>query len=171
MGEPLDALPVIVGPADLVGLACIRIGTEGIYVIAVREGDMEQALLASVILSEVAPQRLLTSERINTLMINDFVTGVPSMEVNVEVPDRMVDKLLNFSETGNQRRFLGEAMMSMNILKFKGTREQQERVSNALKQLMQHEDPMIAAMYRWAYETEPSNSYIRENFLNYPVNP
>ena len=48
---------------DLVGLACIHIGTRGIYRIAQREGDTELALLASVVLGEVAPQRMMTATR------------------------------------------------------------------------------------------------------------
>ncbi len=48
---------------DLVGLACIHIGTRGVYRIAQREGDTELALLASIILGEVAPQRMMTATR------------------------------------------------------------------------------------------------------------
>ena len=44
--------------ADLVGLACIRVGAQGIYDLAVKQGNAQLALVASIVLGEVAPQRL-----------------------------------------------------------------------------------------------------------------
>ena len=46
--------------SDLVGLACIHLATRGVYERALADGDLELALLASVVLGEVAPQRLGT---------------------------------------------------------------------------------------------------------------
>jgi hypothetical protein len=50
--------------SDLVGLACIHIATRAVYDRALADGDLELALLASVIIGEVAPQRLGTKKHL-----------------------------------------------------------------------------------------------------------
>ena len=60
---------------DLVGLACIHIGTRGVYRIARRQGDTELALLASIVLGEVAPQRMMTATKISAVDLAPYLRG------------------------------------------------------------------------------------------------
>lgn len=57
--------------SDLVGLACIHIATRGVYERALADGDLELALLASVVLGEVAPQRLGTKQHLTSTDLVD----------------------------------------------------------------------------------------------------
>ena len=57
--------------SDLVGLACIHIATRAVYDRALADGDLELALLASVVLGEVAPQRLGTKQHLTSTDLID----------------------------------------------------------------------------------------------------
>ena len=57
--------------SDLVGLECIRYGVRGVYERALANGDSELALLASVVLGEVAPQKLGTKKHLTSTDLLD----------------------------------------------------------------------------------------------------
>ena len=91
--------------ADLVGLACIRYGADGVYRVARSGGDLETALLASVVLGEVAPQRLLTSERITAGNLSSFGRRGEDGGIDFAMPDERIDRLVE-----QQREALGGAL-------------------------------------------------------------
>jgi len=151
--------------ADLVGIACIQYGAQGIYDRAVREGNINLALLASVVLSEVAPQRLMTSNRIDKIMIHDYLDKGFLGGLKLSIPDRRVESITNFAASTTDRRFLFEALMSMNLIRFKGPSEQREMVDRTFQKLLASKDPVTLAMVRWANDTELTEEVIENYFL------
>jgi hypothetical protein len=69
--------------SDLVGLACIRFGAQGIYDLALKENDYPLALTASIVLGEIAPQRLMTAERVTGVEVTDFAKLEPSGKISL----------------------------------------------------------------------------------------
>lgn len=141
--------------ADLVGLECIRIGLDGMYRRLTAEGDSEQALVVSLALGEVAPQRLQTSERITRVEISRFIRKGWFGRVEVEIPDDDLDLLCATARNDPQSRFRIEAMLSLNAVRFRGTAEQRERAGEVLAEIAQDDDPWIADAAEWARTTQP----------------
>jgi hypothetical protein len=150
--------------ADLVGLACIRFAAEGIYQTARESGDLETALVASVVLGEVAPQRLLTSERITAGDLSGFGRRTADGDVVFNMPDARIDRLVRMITTGQDRRFGGEALIGLNIVRHLGTEEQRERVRSVLSELAESADPIIAHGARWALEAPLSDRLLVDAF-------
>jgi len=138
---------------DLVGLACIHIGTRGVYRIAQREGNTELALLASVVLGELAPQRFMTMEKISALDLTPYLRRVDDDRVRLDLPDAQIDALVNLADETTERRFYGEVIMSASVILNLGTPEQQARVREVLDELASRDDPIIADFARWALDT------------------
>jgi len=138
---------------DLVGLACIHIGTRGVYRIAQREGDLGLALLASVVLGEVAPQRLMTAKKISTVDLAPYLRRDSEGRYRMDLPDAQVDALLELAEGLTERRFFGEVIMTASVILNLGTPEQQARVRHLLDELASRDDPIIADFARWALDT------------------
>jgi hypothetical protein len=150
--------------ADLVGLACIRFGADGIYRRAVAEGDLETALIASVVLGEVAPQRLMTSERITAGNLSPFGRIGPDGELQFNISDRRIDRLMAMITDGPDRRFGGEAFIGLSIIRNLGTDDQQARVVDFLTELRDSPSPFIAHMAEWALEAPLSDGLIEDAF-------
>jgi len=148
--------------SDLVGLACIRIGAQGIFDIAVRQGDAELALLASIVIGEVAPQRLLTSERITRSWDESFIREDESGNVVLEIPDAKLEAILEMARNQPDRRFRVEAILELNVVRFMGTESQQERVVSFLTELSALEDPVLSESARWSLENEPTPELLEE---------
>ena len=153
---------------DLVGLACIHIGTRGVYRIAQREGDPELALLASVVLGEVAPQRFMTMERISDFDLTPYVRRGPSGTHRLDMPDSQLDAAIAVAEGLTERRFFGEVILSANAILHLGTPEQQMRARALLDDLASGDDPITADFARWAIETPPTDETLAE-FYPYPA--
>jgi hypothetical protein len=148
--------------ADLVGQACIRFGAEAIFQQAVKSGDTELALKASVVLSESAPQRLLTSARITAMDMTPYVVRDKG-EVRLELPEPRLDELIRKVRELPDRRFKGEAFMSLTLVRFIGSSPQQkEKVESVLEELRSDPDPVIADTARWCLEEAPSKQFIEE---------
>lgn len=149
--------------ADLVGIACIRAGTEGIYRRAVADGDLERALVASVVFGELAPQRLLTSERITAGNLSGF-GRIDGGRIEMEMPDARIDRLMELIRDRRDRRFGGEALIGLYMVRHLGTEAQRVRVTALLEELTGDPDPIVAAGARWAIEAPLDEELVRETF-------
>jgi hypothetical protein len=147
---------------DLVGLACIHIGTRGVYRIAQREGDLELSLLASVVLGEVAPQRMMTSARISTVDLAPYLRGELSGALLLDMPDSHLDTIMEMAEDLTERRFFGEMILTANVVLHLGTVGQQTRIRELLLSLASGEDPIIADFAQWALDTPPTDEQLTE---------
>ncbi len=150
--------------ADLVGLACIRIGAEATYRSARDEGNLQAALLASVVLGEVAPQRLLTSERITAGDLSPFGRVGEDGEIEFEIPDARIDRLVAMVTIGPDRRFGGEALIGLNIVLHLGNPAQRERVAEVLNELSGSPDLFLAHGARWALDAPLNPELVEDAF-------
>jgi hypothetical protein len=148
--------------SDLVGLACIRIGAQGIFDIAVRQGDSKLALLASIVIGEVAPQRLLTSERITRSWDKSYIREDESGRVVLEIPDKKLETILDMARNQPDRRFRAEAILELNVVRFMGTESQKETVISFLTEMSALEDPVLSETARWSLENEPNPDRLEE---------
>ena len=151
--------------SDLVGLACIRMGAQGIYDIAVRQGDAELALLASIVIGEVAPQRLLTSERITRLWDKSYIRKDEAGNMVLEISDAKLETILEMARNQPDRRFRVEAILGLNVVRFMGTESQKERATSLLTELSSSEDPVLSDFARWSLETEPSPELLEGSYF------
>jgi hypothetical protein len=149
---------------DLVGLACIHIGTRGVYRIAQREGDLDLALLASVVLGEVAPQRMMTAKRISAVDLAPFLRRDTAGRYRLDLPDAQVDALVDLAEELSERRFFGEVILTGNVILNLGTVEQQGRVRALIEELAGREDPIIADFAQWALDSTPTAEALAEYY-------
>ncbi|MHB8799374.1 MAG: hypothetical protein ACYDBY_13015 [Thermoanaerobaculia bacterium] len=131
---------------DLIGLACIRAGAQGIYDLASRRGDGQAALVAAIVLGEHAPQRLRTQQLVTKLSVVDGG--------GLRITDRKVEELAEAIRTLPDLRFRGEAIVQMAIVRSVGTRDQRERAEEALRGAAETKDPVQAALVRWAQESD-----------------
>jgi len=148
--------------SDLVGLACIRMGAQGIFDIATKQGDTELALLASIVIGEVAPQRLMTSERATRSWDPGFTRKDESGNVVLEIPDARLETILEMASNQPDRRFRVEAILELNVVRFMGTEPQKERVIAFLTELSALEDPVLSEAARWSLENEPQADRLEE---------
>lgn len=147
---------------DLVGLACIHIGSRGVYRIAQREGDTELALLASVVIGEVAPQRLMTGQRVTAFDLGPFIRRDDGGAITLDLPDGHLDAAIEMTERFTERRFFGEVILAGNVIYHRGTPAQRERAREQLEGLMAGDDPIIADFARWALDTPPTDEVLAE---------
>lgn len=140
--------------SDLVGLACIRIGLEGMYDRYLDAGDLEHALLVSLSLGEIAPQRLKTSEAITRSDVSRYVRSGWLGEA-VDVPDEHVEVLAGIAQGHSGRRFRIEAILNLNLIRFEGPRSQRNEAAAVLDELAGSDDPVIAAAADWARTHRP----------------
>jgi hypothetical protein len=145
---------------DLVGLACIHLGTRGVYRIARREGDTELALLASVVLGEVAPQRLMTMEKISVFDLEPYLRRASTGEFTLTMPDGHLDAVMETVEALAERRFFGEVILTGNVILHLGTPSQRSRVRTMLSELATGDDPIIADFAQWALDTRPTDEQL-----------
>ena len=90
---------------DLVGLACIHLGSRGIYERALAEGDLETALLASVVLGEVPAQRLGTKQWLTGTDLADSIVTGGSGELELRLRKGKLDAVIGAAENAPDRRF------------------------------------------------------------------
>ncbi len=103
-------------------------GPRGVYRIAQREGDTELALLASVVLGEVAPQRMMTATKISAVDLAPYLRREPSGTFRLDMPDSHLDTIMEMAEGLTERRFFGEVILTGNVIAHLGTPDQQGRV-------------------------------------------
>jgi hypothetical protein len=147
---------------DLVGLACIHLGTRGVYRIAQRTGDLKLALLASVVLGEVAPQRFMTMEKISAFDLAPYLHPDSSGEYSLAMPDTYLDAAIETGKKLTERRFFGELILTSSVILKLGTPEQKERARELLEKFAIKEDPIIADFARWALDNPPTEEELAE---------
>ena len=139
--------------SDLVGLACIHIGARGVYERALADGDLELALLASVVLGEVAPQRLRTMELLTSTDLMDSLDIGSGGGVSLELRPGKLDVLIKRAESAVDRRFRLEAIIGLNIVRTIGQPQEQRTAADALDRLAAATDPVVADAARWSRDT------------------
>ena len=125
---------------DLVGLACIRFGAQGLFDLAQRRGDAPLALVASIVLGEHAPQRLKTAEMVTRLGFGK----------SAAISERQLADVLDLARSAPDRRFRGEAIVQLSVARVRGSRDQRAKAEAALDELQRSEDPVIRGNARWA---------------------
>lgn len=139
--------------SDLVGLACIHLATRGIYEHALADGDLELALLASVVLGEVAPQRLGTKQHLTSTDIMDSMWLDDRGEIQYRLQPGKLDSVIEAAKASPDRRFRCEAIVGLNIIFGLGTPEEKGRAFEVLDALVRDADPMVAEGARWSRDT------------------
>lgn len=138
--------------ADLIGLACIRAGAEGLHELAIRHNDMDLAWTASVVLGEVAPQRLLTSERVTRVELEPFASLDANGDLVVRPPDSLIANSEDMVRNDPDRRFRCESMTTLSVIRVFGSARQQQKVTAILDDLVKHPDEMTSLCATWARE-------------------
>ncbi len=139
---------------DLVGLACIHLGTRGVYARALADGDLEMALLASVVLGEVAPQRLRTSQRITATDLADSIVTGDNGELELVLRPGKLDALIKAAEGSPDRRFRAEAILGLNTVRWLGKPDERDRALEVLETYAADADPAIVAGAIWSRDWE-----------------
>jgi hypothetical protein len=137
---------------DLVGLACIHLGTRGVYERALADGDLELALLASVVLGEVAPQRLGTKKHLTSTDLVDSFFRDDRGEIVFRLKPDKFEAIIEAAESAPDRRMRCEAIIGLNIILGLGSPEESERASEVLTEIMNDVDPKVADGARWSLE-------------------
>jgi hypothetical protein len=147
---------------DLIGLACIRLGAQGIYDLAVKQGDTKLALVAAIVLGEHSAQRLMTGQRMTATELAPYVRTSPAGEVALELPAARLDGIVAAAKGSPDRRFRCEAILQLNAVRFLGVAAQQEKALQVLTALAEDQDPVIAANAAWSRDTRVTREDLRE---------
>ncbi|HXV77342.1 MAG TPA: hypothetical protein VD788_13570 [Candidatus Polarisedimenticolaceae bacterium] len=140
--------------SDLVGLAAIRIGLQGMYDRLVRDDEPRRAMVVALALGECAPQRLKTAETITRVDPSRYVsTGW--LGADVDVSDDLFRTLSAMAEKDPDRRFRLEAILALNLVRFEGTRRQRRETAALLERLAATDDYWVAELAGWAASTPP----------------
>jgi hypothetical protein len=146
---------------DLVGLACIHLGTRGVYVRALADGDLETALVASVVLGEVAAQRLGTRQRLTSTDLADSIVKDDQGDLELVLRPGKLDALIETSENSPDRRFRAEAIIGLNTVRWLGSVEESARAFEVLDALAGNPDPVIAADAIWSRDHEMTREQLK----------
>jgi len=138
--------------ADLIGLACIRAGAEGIYQLAMSSGDTDLALIASIVLGEVAPQRLLTSERATRVELKPYASIDTNGALVIQPPDPLIDAAENMARFDPDRRFRCESMTGLAVIRFFAPPEQSTRATAIFEELVADPDEAAALCAQWGLD-------------------
>lgn len=136
---------------DLIGLACIRIGAEGLYDLAARRGDQPLMLATAIVLGESAPQRLKSAQLVTRLSVQ----GADSMwdmavHSGVTVSDEKLKEIIRLAKGSKDRRFRAEAITQLALVNAYGTSAQRADAKKALAEQAVSPDPIVSALARWA---------------------
>jgi hypothetical protein len=148
--------------SDLVGLACIHLGTRGVYERALADGDLELALLASVVLGEVAAQRLGTQQRLTSTDLLDSIRLDDRGEVEFQLQPGKLDEVIHAATSAPDRRLRCEAIVALNIVRWLGTPEESRRALEALDELSGSADPIIADSARWSRDHPTDTDQLKQ---------
>jgi len=144
---------------DLVGLACLRLGLEGIYDHRRAAGDLEGALVASVALGEIAPQRLLTSERVARTDVSPYLARDRR---SLDLPSERLEALIAAADGGPDRRFRGEATLTLGYVAHLGSGTARERAVQELERLRDGDDERLALLAGWSLDHTPTEEELAE---------
>jgi hypothetical protein len=138
--------------SDLVGLACIHLGTRGVYERALADGDLELALLASVVLGEVAPQRLGTKQHLTSTDLIDSFSRDDQGEIVFRMQPAKFNLIIEAAKSAPDRRMRCEALVGLNIILSLGAPEESERAFEVLTEIAGDADPKVADGARWSLD-------------------
>jgi hypothetical protein len=146
--------------ADMVGLACIRYGVEGIYETASRQGDARLALVAAVALSEIAPQRLLAAATVTETDLVPFVRRDAAGKESLDVPDSRMDAIVTRARTAHDTWARGEATINLGLLSTYGTATQRDKAIEVLDELATSDNRAVATLARHSLSMIPKPGYL-----------
>jgi hypothetical protein len=151
--------------SDLVGLECIRLGARGAYERALADGDTDLALLASLVLGEVAPQKLGTKKHLTTTDLVDSFERDAEGEVVFRLQPGKLDAVVEAAEDAFDRRFRCEAIEGLNIIRSLGPPVAQRRSLEVLEALAGDADRKVAIAAQWSLENPTSVDQLKEFIL------
>jgi len=154
--------------SDLVGLACIHLATRGIYERALADGDLELSLLASVVLGEVAPQRLGTKRHLTSTDLLDSFQQDDRGEVVFRLHPGKLDAVIEAAESAPDRRMRCEAVLGLNIIRSLGTPEEKDRAFEVLEIITTDPDPKVAEGAQWSLDN-PTDVDVLKHWGNVPI--
>jgi len=152
---------------DLVGLACIQIGARGIYDLAIRQGDLETALVASIVVGESAPQRFRIAQKISEVDMTDSLRRTTFGGWKLELGDKVFEKMINMALSDPDQRMRGEPTLGLLVVLHLGTPEQKDRARDILEQLKNDPDPVAAENARWVLETPVTDELLDELYSGF----
>lgn len=132
---------------DLVGLACLRLGLDAIYDAQRERGDLAGALVAAAALGELAPQRLMSSERVTRADLSPWLSAD---RTRLEIPATRLDGLVAMAESDPDRRFRGEALLALGVVTHLGSPEHREVARRVLERTGAGADERLAALAAWS---------------------
>ena len=144
--------------SDLVGLACLRLGLEAIYVEQRELRRFDGALVAAIALGELAPQRLLTSERMTRVDVSPFLS--PDLR-RLDLPAERLVPIVEMAEKDPDRRFRAEATLDLGIVAHLAAGGVRERALQVLEQLRTSGDEHIALLAEWSLTHPPGEEALR----------
>jgi hypothetical protein len=150
--------------ADLVGIACIRIGAEAIYERATRDGDRDLALVAAVVAGEAAPQRLLAAARVTEMDIGQHLGSNFLGRASLDLPAGKMERMVAAATGAPSRWQRIEPMCSLALVRRHGTSEQREQASEMLETLARGDDPIVATQARYLLGWNPSSREVLEMY-------
>ena len=148
--------------ADLAGLACIRLGAEGIYRRSAKLGDLRLMLVAAIVAGEAAPQRLLTSERLTRIDVAPYLRTEGTGKITLDLPEKKLDDLLETATASPDLRFRGEAILGLNVVRFLGTPGQKEKALAFLTRTAAEGPGHLARFAAWSRDTTPSEELLAQ---------
>jgi len=125
------------------------------------DGDLETALLASVVLGEVAPQRLRTSQRITATDLADSIVADANGEFELVLRHGKLDALIDAAQNAPDRRFRAEAIIGLQTVRWQGIPEERDRAFDVLDSLASDPDPDIAAGAVWSRDHEITRDQLK----------
>jgi hypothetical protein len=147
---------------DLVAIACIRIGAEGLYTLARDQGDAATMLVSSLVLADKDAMRLFTARRITTfergLRVAD--PAAPTLTPLYSTAD--VQAMIDLAREVTGRRFKMEGVISLNVVRYTGSPEQREMALAALEAFAASEDAIVATLARQYLDVELDDTGVRE---------
>jgi hypothetical protein len=135
---------------DLVGLACIRIGTEAIYDRARKDGRTELALLAAVVTAEAPPQKLLTAARITSAEVSPYAHKGNDGSTVLDLPESRFEAISTMATAAPDRRFRSEAVVTLHLVARLAPEPLRAKAQAAIEELSRSDDPAVAANARWS---------------------
>jgi len=134
---------------DLVGLACVRYGLEGLFDEARRDGDTATMAAAGLALGDVNAIRLLMAERITATQDVYRRLEYGWFGPSLDVPDDVVEQVLGLARSDPSRPLRIEAVQAVWVIARAGSGKQQEKAAALLEELAEDGDPYVAEMTRW----------------------
>jgi hypothetical protein len=137
----------------------------------VKQGNTQLALVAAMVVGEVAPQKLVGTQRLTKTDLLVDVKRSSGGDVTLDLPDKKLDDIVGVATGGPDRRFRAEAILELGLVRSLGTPEQQEKALSVLKQLASSDDRIVADMATCSRDTKLTKEYLKGAFTLLPPPP